>query len=59
LKPRTVSEAKQSATPEQNYMAEQNRLKDEDEKLTVKENMILDLCSLLIALLFCGIHVAA
>jgi hypothetical protein len=54
-----VSEAKESSTPEENYTASQNQLKDEEEKLSVKDNMILDLCSLLIALLFCGIHLAA
>ncbi|KAJ5989579.1 hypothetical protein N7481_004789 [Penicillium waksmanii] len=54
-----VSEARESATPEQNYTKSKNRIKDEEEKMSVKDNIILDLCSLLIALLFCGIHLAA
>lgn len=54
-----ISESEQTATPEQNYTASQKNLQNEEEKMTVKENMILDLSSLLIALLFCGIHIAA
>ncbi|KAJ5385913.1 hypothetical protein N7509_008454 [Penicillium cosmopolitanum] len=54
-----VSESKELATPEQNYTESKNKVKDEEEKMSVKDNMILDLCSLLIALLFCGIHLAA
>lgn len=54
-----VSEANESATPEQNYTESKNNVKDEEEKMSVMDNMILDLCSLLIALLFCGIHLAA